>query len=322
MPFDKFNDCFPFNIRELPLWDGSTYGPWVPYFGSLEISRPSASPTEQISVCGYGTEYGINLTLTEIATLYWLSKSFNVNILSAVISVNEIIQKNVGKTKRYRNWTYNRFYNNTSGWYENTEFGVPINTGIKLVCPSSDYSYFNLTFNKEHTEYTSSDPESHYPYINYFAYYLWHFIFNFDDVVVDPNGQYWMNFTFYMGALARISNSDSDENILNIINVNNEFTSVAEHTDDIRGINVDYTISKYKVRGPTVGGSYRTAETILTPIQFIPFGKTIAIYKFPSNWPNHGMYPNPQSTIISININDYFNYSNKSLSYIKDYYWL
>lgn len=289
MQLAEASHYLPFDVPILPLWDGSTYGPWVQYDGYVyglyyEARFPSASSTEYIAVCGPGTKFNVNFTLDELIEIYWRARSFNANISFSGISWNGVAERKGSIQNDY-------YSDGSSDQYEQN--GLAITETYPLVrCYETNDTMFHFY------KYGAMPPYTTYE----IRFYIPAFGAN---VVADPDGNYWVNLPILI-----MSTTPSPMHFANAIGCIP---------------NGEYSIgtSTFEVQGDTCSG-YRTAATTPSAFQFTAFGKTVPLHDFEWSWmdpssPNAGDFPILYSGSISIDIDDYFDYSDYPIAFLKDF---
>jgi hypothetical protein len=302
MMFDDASSCFPFNIPIVPLWDGSTYGPWIlttgyNYFLKYEVRYPSASSTEYIPVCGPGTGYNVQFSLDELIEIYWRVRSFNVNASLSDIGFSDTVERK-GQTV---------LYVNQSGSYPYFNPGLAINeTDPLMLCGSNTYGLFSITKEFMPSKLVVQNLRVFLPFYDDNIYYDSSYVRIGSPIRRDHDGNYWLN--------------------LNISARSDTFT---ENTYWSNGFGCpptgSYKIStiKFKVQGYTCGSRYRTDATKPSGFQFTAFGKTVPLYEFEWSWPDDSV---PNAYLYSekipfgsvdVSIDGYFDYSGKNLLFLK-----
>jgi hypothetical protein len=305
MQLAEASHYFPFNVPIFHLWDGGTYGPWLRrdgYFHGLyyEMSYPSASTTEYIPVCGPGTGYNVQFSLEELIKLYWRVRSFHANISISGASLNGVAE---------RQGYISAYYSSDGSLQYYKHNGLARNETYPLVdCPYNQSNNAGFYLGK-----TGAWP----PYVFYEITvgspslgptYYWYFNSNpyYSNIVADPNGNYWVHLN---------------------IDIRSRTPGPA-YFDNAIGCHPygEYIISssgEFKVRGDTCYG-YRTDTTKPTNFTFTAFGKMVPLYGFEWSWPDPslpsaGDMPKLDSGSVSININDYFDYIDKPIVFLKDF---
>jgi hypothetical protein len=246
-------------------------------------------------VCGPGTRFNVNFTLDELIEIYWRARSFNANISFSGISWNGVVERQGSINVEY--------YSDGSSYYY-AQNGLAINETYPLLeCKynqtndASFYVYKSGAFPPyvmyEVQAYSPFGPH-YYLHPNDLSYYT--------NVVADPDGNYWAY--FYMNVSSRTPGPIEFANAIGCI----------PYGEYIIGA------GKFEVQGDTCGG-YRTAATTPSAFQFTAFGKTVPLHDFEWSWasPSDPDFPILYSGSVSIDIDDYFDYSDYPIAFLKDF---